>query len=73
MKLKFCALFVVAALLPGCVTVNNETVKEMPTGYLCSLLDPNTWISTAPERSAIFSELRVRGADCTLPSGSSRY
>mgnify|MGYP006982512724 CR=1 FL=1 len=57
----------------GCVTVDSNTVKEMPTGYLCSFLDPNTWISNEQERAAIFAELKVRDADCVLPSGASRY
>ena len=34
------------SLLAGCDTVNDETVKDMPTGYLCSMLDPNTWITS---------------------------
>ena len=63
-----------AGLLAGCgyVTVNDATVKDMPTGYLCQFLDPNTWISTSAERAAIFAELKVRDADCVLPSGTSK-
>lgn len=73
-KLKTSKVLVVIALIfvSGCVTVDSNTVKEMPTGYLCSFLDPNTWISTEQERSAIFAELRSRGADCVLPSGAAR-
>ena len=62
----------VFGFLAGCVTVNNTTVKDMPTGYLCQFLDPNTWISTSAERAAVFAELKVRDADCVLPSGTSK-
>lgn len=73
--LKFYLVGAVAALtfVSGCVTVDSSTVQEMPTGYLCSFLDPNTWISTEAERSAIFAELKKRNADCVLPSGAARY
>lgn len=64
--------FVIIGLLASCVTVDNTTVKDMPTGYLCQFLDPNTWISTAAERQAIFDELKARDADCVLPSGTSK-
>lgn len=63
---------VLFAALAGCVTVNDRTVKDMPTGYLCQFLDPNTWLSTAAERQAIFDELKLRNADCILPSGTSK-
>lgn len=59
-------------LLAGCETVNDQTVQDMPTGYLCSFLDPNTWISTSEERAAIFKELKERNADCVLPAGTSK-
>lgn len=73
--MKFYLVGAVAALtiVSGCVTVDSTTVQEMPTGYLCSFLDPNTWISTEAERSAIFAELKERNADCVLPSGAARY
>ena len=58
--------------LSGCATVNEKTVEDMPTGYLCQFLDPNTWITTNAERSAIFKELKKRDADCILPSGTSK-
>jgi hypothetical protein len=58
--------------LSACVTANSETVKDMPTGYLCGFLDPNTWVTTDAERKAIFAELKARDADCVLPSGSAK-
>ena len=61
-----------ASFLAGCVTVNDATVKDMPTGYLCQFLNPNTWISTSTERTSIFKELKDRDADCVLPSGTSK-
>ena len=63
---------IAAGLLSGCVTVNDATVKEMPTSYLCQFLDANTWMSTQSERSAIFKELKARGQDCILPSGTAK-
>ena len=73
--MKFYLVGAVAALtiVSGCVTVDSSTVQEMPTGYLCSFLDPNTWISTESERSAIFAELKERKADCILPSGPLQF
>ena len=63
-----------AGLLAGCnsVTVNDVTVKDMPTGYLCQFLNPDTWISTSAERTSIFKELKDRDADCVLPTGTSK-
>ena len=59
-------------VLAGCDTVNDETVKDMPTGYLCSMLDPNTWITSQQDRNAIFKELKARDADCVLRAGTSK-
>jgi len=56
--------------LTACAAVNSTTVKDMPSGQLCSFLDPNTWISTEAERQAIYAELKARGQDCVLPSGA---
>jgi len=72
MKFFLLVAFAALTLTTGCVTVDSSTVQEMPSGYLCSLLDPNTWISTEAERSAIFAELNERGDDCVLPSGAAR-
>jgi hypothetical protein len=58
--------------LTACVTVNKETVQDMPSGYLCSLLNPDAWISTASEKKAIFQELKKRNEDCILPQGTSK-
>ena len=63
---------IVLLALAGCVEVNETSVTQMPTGYLCSFLDPNTWTTTARERQAIFQELKRRNADCILPSGAAK-
>lgn len=68
---RIVVIFSVLAL-SACVEVNEQTVGDMPTGYLCSFLDPNTWITSDRERQAIFKELKRRGADCILPAGASR-
>lgn len=59
-------------LLAGCETINDQTVQDMPTGYLCTFLDPNTWVTTGKERAAIFKELKERNADCVLRAGTSK-
>ena len=59
-------------LLTACESINEQTVKDMPTGYLCTFLDPNTWITTGNERAAIFKELKARDADCVLRAGTSK-
>jgi hypothetical protein len=58
--------------LMACETLNETSVRDMPTGYLCTFLDPNTWITTSNERQAVFGELKRRNADCILPSGTSK-
>ena len=72
MRKLFVAGLVGAGFVAGCQTVNEITVREMPTSYLCQYLDANTWITTQAERSAIFKELRERKADCILRSGTSK-
>jgi hypothetical protein len=72
MRKVFVAGIVCFGLLAGCDSVNDETVKDMPTGYLCSMLDPNTWITSGQDRAAIFKELKVRDADCVLRAGTSK-
>ena len=60
-------------VLGGCSGPMTATsVQEMPTGYLCTFLDPNTWTTTGSERSVIFAELKKRDADCILPGGTSK-
>ena len=68
--LKFSAVGFALAACSG--PINETTVKDMPTGYLCSVLDPNTWVTAGSERRAIFAELKRRNADCVLPSGAAK-
>jgi hypothetical protein len=70
MKKMFFLIGIIA--LSGCVSVNSEEVKEMPTGYLCSLLNPDSYMTTGSERRVIFKELKDRDEDCMLPQGASR-
>jgi hypothetical protein len=49
--------------LPSCITVNSETVKDMPTGYICELLGPN-YSGTSKERRALYAELERREMQC---------
>lgn len=52
-----------AAALSACTAVNSETVRDMPTGFLCRTLGPD-YITTPGEQIAIYSELERRGAQC---------
>ena len=51
------------AVLGACQTVNPETVRDMPTAYLCKLLGDG-YITKPSERRAIFAELETRNAEC---------
>ena len=44
--------------------VTPETTKEMPTGYLCRLLDSDEYITLPSEQRAIYGELERRGETC---------
>ena len=44
--------------------VNDETVREMPTGYMCRILDSSQYISLPSEQKAIYRELERRGERC---------
>lgn len=62
-KLTFLAA--AAVMLVGCesVEMTQETVKGMPSGFLCEALGPN-WITTVDERVAIYAELESRRVEC---------
>ena len=44
--------------------VNDATVRDMPTGYMCRLLNSDEYISLPQEQRAIYAELERRGAEC---------
>lgn len=44
--------------------VNSETVRDMPSGYLCRLLDSREYVTLPGEQRAIYAELERRGAEC---------
>ncbi|MDU9005740.1 hypothetical protein [Sedimentitalea todarodis] len=67
---KAVSLTLLMTLAAGCTTVDSTTVKNMPSGELCSFLDPNTWIVSGAERQAIYAELKARNQDCILPTGA---
>ncbi|MBK8457101.1 MAG: hypothetical protein IPL47_08360 [Phyllobacteriaceae bacterium] len=67
---KLLILFV--GMLSACQTVNNKTVKDMPTAYLCDLLSPN-FITTPSERKEIFVELEKKGARCAINIDIKKY
>lgn len=60
-KLVFVAI---SLAVSGCVTVNAQEVKDMPSGFLCDLLNGNAYVSTAAERKVIYAELKERNEDC---------
>ena len=53
-----------SVLLPSCVTVNSETVKDMPAGYICELLGPMHSLTTK-QRRALYAELESRDIQCS--------
>jgi len=54
-----------AVFLQSCTgPVNNTTVKEMPIGYMCRILNSAEYISLPNEQLAIYSELEKRGETC---------
>lgn len=70
--MKNLTIIALSLAVTGCVTVDAQKVESMPSGYLCSLLNPNAYISTAAERQVVFDELKERGEDCPgLASASS--
>lgn len=63
MKAK--VIFVCGVLTVAACTgpVNDQTVRDKPTGYLCRILGPD-YISLPSEQEAIYRELERRGAQC---------
>lgn len=52
-------------LLSACTgPINEQTVSDMPTGYLCRILDSNEYISLPSEQKAIYAELERREEGC---------
>ena len=43
--------------------VNDETVRDMPTGFLCKIVS-NAYIALPSEERAIYKELERRGERC---------
>lgn len=62
MKLFFSA--VGAMIISGCTgPINNDTIADKPTGYLCRLLGPE-YITLPSEEEAIYRELERRDTQC---------
>ena len=55
------AFLVLASACTG--PINEETVVDMPTGYICDILGPD-YLSVPQERLALFRELERRGEEC---------
>lgn len=65
MKALHFALIAAPMLATACTgPINSQTTAEMPTGYLCRILDSSEYISTPSEQRAIYAELEKRGAEC---------
>lgn len=50
--------------LAGCISINDQTVADMPTRQLCEILGP-TWITLPSEVAAVHRELKKRGKRCS--------
>lgn len=62
-KIAFIAISVV--MFSACTgPINEQTVGDMPTGYLCRILDSSEYISLPSEQKAIYAELERRDEDC---------
>jgi hypothetical protein len=71
MNPKIAIMTVSASLFAACTgPVNDETVQDMPTGYMCRILDSREYISLPSEQRAIYGELERRGEECI--DGTSR-
>lgn len=64
MKTKAAFVIISSVLCAACTgPVNERTVIDMPTGYLCRILGDD-YISLPSEQRAIYGELERRGAQC---------
>ena len=62
--IKAAAIAAILGTLGACTgPINNETVRDMPTGYLCRILGPD-YTSLPSEQRAIYAELERRGEQC---------
>ena len=64
MKILFALPLV--ALVAGCayVKIDDETVRNMPTGFMCNTLNSAEWILMPKEQIAVYRELERRGETC---------
>lgn len=60
---KIVFLLVGLTLLSCTGPLNEETMADMPTSYLCRILSPD-YISLPSEQLAIYKELERRGQQC---------
>jgi|GEM_PF-5388801 len=68
MKLNTLSMISALVFLASCTgPINNQTVKDKPTDYLCRILGPD-YISLPSEQEAIYRELEARGAQCVSTS-----
>jgi hypothetical protein len=71
MKIRMAIVAASSGLLAACTgPVNDQTVRDMPTGYMCRILDSGEYISLPSEQRAIYAELERRGEGCI--DGTSR-
>ena len=63
MKTKLLVLFYLF-ILSGCMTINEETVKNYDSEKLCEFSNPWKWVTTKREEEIIDSELCNRGKYC---------
>lgn len=64
MKILFALPLV--ALVASCayVKIDDETVRDMPTGFMCNALNSDEWLVMPKEQIAIYKELERRGETC---------
>ena len=64
LKKLLIAAIATAPLISCTGPINNETLKDMPTKFICRLLDSDEYISLPSEQRAIYTELEKRNEEC---------
>jgi hypothetical protein len=65
MNIRISLILVGVGTLTACTgPVNESTVRDMPTGYMCRILDSSEYLSLPSEQRAIYAELERRGDEC---------
>lgn len=63
--MRFYLILASAIPLAACTgSINETTIKDMPTGYICRILDSIEYLSLPSEQRTIYGELEKRKETC---------